>query len=98
MSGKRNIKDTTVNNNVNLLIHFCKVSNMKIVNGRFGSDKGIGELTFKKPHGKRTIDYCIVSRDLAPFMQNFEVDLFNPGLSDFHSPIILTLKANHNIP
>merc|ERR1711874_757439 len=98
MNGKRHNKDTTVNNNGNLLIHFSKVSNMKIVNGRFGSDKGKGELTLKKPHGKSTIDYCIVSPDLAPSMQNFEVYLYNPGLSDFHSPIILTLNANHNVP
>ena len=62
MSGKRNNKDTFVNNNGNLLINFCKVSNMRIVNGRFGSDKGIGELTFKKPLGRSTIDYCIVSQ------------------------------------
>ena len=41
MSGKRHNKDTFVNNNGNLLINFCKVSNMRIVNDRFGSDKGI---------------------------------------------------------
>ena len=97
MNGKRHNVDHTVNDNGNRLINFCKVSNMKIVNGRFGSDKGIGEPTFNKLQCKSTIDYCIVTPSLAPFMSNFKVGPFNPSLSDFHSPIILTLKANQNL-
>ena len=95
--GKRYNKDNEVNHNGQLFIDFCKVNNMKIVNGRFGSDKGIGELTFNSTRGSSTIDYCVVSPNLIPHIQDFEVDLFDRNLSDCHSPIVLTLKTNLSI-
>ena len=65
---------------------------MKIVNGRIGSDGNKGDLTFNGPTGSSTIDYCIASSDLFPHIQDFQVDIPDRSLSDFHSPIILTLK------
>ena len=44
--GKRYNKDITIKRSGKLLIEFCKANDMKIFNGRFGSDKGIGEFTF----------------------------------------------------
>ena len=92
---KRYNRDTTINNNGKLLIEFCKVNDMKIVNGRLGSDKEIGEFTFRGSRDRNsTIDYCIVSPGLGPHIQNFEISSFNDHLSDFHCPIILTLNAS----
>ena len=88
--------DTTVNNYGKLLIDFCQATNMKIVNGRIGSDGDKGDLTFDGPTGKSTIDYCIASHDLFPYIQDFSVDIPDQSLSDAHSPIILTLRSNPN--
>ena len=37
----------------------CQALNLKIINGRFGKDKGVGKLTFNS--NQVTIDYFIVS-------------------------------------
>ena len=88
--------DTIVNNYGRLHIDLCKVTNMKIINGRIGSDGDKGDLTFNGPTGKSTIDYCIASHDLFPHIQDFSVDIPDQSLSDAHSPIILTLKNKLN--
>merc|ERR1711974_125016 len=64
-----------------------------------GSDKEIGEYTFNGSKDRNnTIDYCVVSPDLGPHINNFEVYPFDNNLFDYHCPIILTLCANHSIP
>merc|ERR1712215_566123 len=45
-----------------------------------------------------TIDYCVVTPDLGAHITNFEVLPFDIDLSDYHSPVVLTLHANHPIP
>merc|ERR1712240_518053 len=46
-----------------------------------------------------TIDYCIISPDIIPFSQDFQVDILDKNLSDKHSPIVLTLKTKkYEIP
>ena len=92
LAEERNNKDTTVNCNGELLIEFCKANNLRIVNGRCGNDKGRSDFTFNSQNGSSTIDYCIVSPNFCPHISNFEVDILDKGLSDFHSPIILILK------
>ena len=96
MSEKRSNKDIVVNDYGIQLIEFCKANNMKIINGRTGADKGIGDYTFNSPTGKSSIDYCITSHNFLSHILNFEVDILDKTLSDFHSPIILTVKTNHN--
>ena len=70
---------------------------MKIIYGRSGTDKGIGDFTFNSSIGRSTIDYCITSHSFFSYILDFEVDIIDKTLSDFHSPIILTLKTNLNI-
>ena len=94
---KRHNKDIGTNLNGETLINLCLVTNMRILNGRLGSDKGIGDLTYRHTTGNSTIDYCIVTPNLIPHIHNFEVDVLDRGLSDCHSPIILTLNTNHRI-
>merc|ERR1712240_899906 len=89
--------DTTVNNYGELLINFCKVTNLKIVNGRMGYDSDKGDMTFSGPAGSSTIDYCIATPDFFPYIKDFQVDVPDQSLSDFHSPIILTLNKKPNI-
>ena len=97
--GQRNNRDTTVNKNGKDLVEFCKECDMKIVNGRFGTDKYIGEFTFNGSSDRNsTIDYCIVSPELGPHINNFEVHPYDINLSDYHCPIILTLYANYSTP
>ena len=92
---KRVNKDKTVNSNGKKLIKLCKENNMIIVNGRTGSDREIGELTFNSKKGSSTIDYCVASPDFFPHIQDFHVDILDKNLSDKHSPIILTLETKH---
>ena len=60
-----------------------------IVNGRVGYDKYIGHFTFAN---SSTIDYAICSPDLFPYITDFKVDIFDPLLSDKHSPICITVN------
>ena len=79
------------------LINLCMDSNLKIVNGRFGSDRGVGNLTCHKPRGKSTIDYCLVSVELLNYISNFYVDIFDRCMSDVHSPICLEINLPYNV-
>ena len=93
ISRKRANKDKTLNENGKDLINLCKRNNMIIMNGRTGSDREIGKVTFQSKNGKSTIDYCITSPDFIRHIQDFQVDILDQNLSDKHSPIILTLKT-----
>ena len=73
----------------------CKSLNLKFVNGRLGTDKDIGSFTYISNIGRSTIDYAVVSPDLFEYISNFEVDILDKNLSDYHCPIILTLKVQH---
>ena len=85
--------DHVVNNNGVNLIEFCKTFGLKIVNGRFGDDKGIGKFTcYNKNDGKSTVDYVIMSECLLHMIYDFDVDSFDSCMSDVHCPLNLTLK------
>ena len=79
------------------LINMCMFSSLKIVNGRFGSDRGVGNLTCHKPRGKSTVDYCLVSDGLLDCISNFYVDTFDRCMSDVHSPICLEINLPYNV-
>ena len=93
ISKKRTNMDKTINRNGEALIKLCKENNVIIVNGRTGSDREIGDITFKSKKGKSTIDYCLASPDFFSHIQDFQVDILDKNLSDKHSPIILTLET-----
>ena len=93
----RHNKDNTENDNGKSLINLCRVLSLRIINGRIGKDKELGEFTFKSPNGNSTIDYCIATQNSLPHIEDFEVDTLDQNLSDFHSPVILTLKTNHTV-
>ena len=84
-------QDEKINQNGNDLLELCKSFDLKIVNGRVGDDKNIGNFTCHKPSGKSVVDYAVVSDCLAPHIVNFNVDMFDKSLSDVHCPISLCL-------
>ena len=57
---KRSSKDNKhPNAQGNALLQFCKMHGHRIVNGRTGSDKGVGEFTCINIQGKSVVDYVI---------------------------------------
>ena len=80
-----------MNTNGKKLIEMCKSLDLHIVNGRFGADTKIGNVTRKNA---RTVDYAIVSPELMPiFLANFEVDTLDKFLSDCHCYIFWNFIA-----
>ena len=69
------------------LIEVCKSYSLRILNGRTGSDKQIGEYTFIGPNGNSVIDYGICSVDLYKCTEHFEI---GTRTESCHSPIIIT--------
>ena len=53
-------QDKVLNKNGKGLISLCQTMNLRILNGRFGIDKGVGEFTCHTSNGESTVDYIIV--------------------------------------
>ena len=90
-------KDRNVNNNGRSLVELCQAFNLKIVNGRIGTDQGIGEFTCETARGKSLIDYAISSSVLMTLIDDFEVDTYDRCLSDAHRPLCLTLHLSDSV-
>ena len=52
------------NNNGLLLLDFCKQTDVRILNGRVGNDKGIGRYTFVGNRGSSVVDDVLASQIL----------------------------------
>ena len=63
LNTNRSNKDNFTNNNGYKLIEICRCLDLKIVNGRIGSDQNIGDFTCISNQGSSTQDYCIASSD-----------------------------------
>ena len=88
-------KDQHVNNNGKKLIELCKMSNLKIINGRIGKDKLMGSYTCHTNNGKSTIDYAIASMKMFPNIVDFYVDILDTCMSDVHCPIGIVLSGDN---
>ena len=88
---KRCNLDTKINNNGRKLVEMCKIHELCLMNGRVGSDKNVGGLTCAD---KSAIDYIMCSPDLLLNVSEFCIDVFDPLLSDKHSPICVTLSID----
>ena len=95
----RSSKDNKIDTYGRNLIKMCNDVNLKIVNGGFGSDSGIGNYTCHKKRyttiNESVVDYCLVSDSMLSCIADFSVDTFDRCMSDVHSPICLKLK---NVP
>ena len=90
--------DKTVNNNGYKLMDLCRNHDLKIVNGRFGLDSGLGEYTRIKPNGSSIVDYAITSTSLLQMISFLKVDLSDKCLSDVHCPINLNISFKCHKP
>ena len=86
---RRYNKDKKCDKNGNKLLDVCKCAGMLIVNGRVGRDKSLGNATCKDTS---TVDYAVADVGLFKYISNFEVDTFDPFLSDIHCPIKLEIE------
>ena len=77
-------EDNHTNNMGYELIGFCRACQMVIVNGRAGTDAGIGKATCKNAS---VVDYAIVSHSLFPLVREFCVLEYNELFSDIHCPV-----------
>ena len=91
-------KDRQVNKNGRKLIEFCKMSDMKIVNGRIGRDKASGNYSCYTATGKSTIDYAVATMDLFPNISEFYIDVLDKCMSDVHCPVCMTVSFNNYVP
>ena len=69
------------------LIELCKISDLKIVNGRIGTDKSVGNYTCHTTKGQSTIDYVVMSMELFPKTTDLYIDTLDRCMSDVHCPV-----------
>ncbi|MCW4343991.1 MAG: reverse transcriptase family protein [Candidatus Thiodiazotropha endolucinida] len=86
--------DKTVNTYGTQMIHFCKASNMLIVNGRIGRHIHNAKYTCKD---KSVIDYYLCSPSLFDVIRDFNVLEFSSLYSDAHCPISLGVRIKSEI-
>ena len=79
-----------VNNNGLLLLDLCKQSSLRILNGRFGNDKGVGHYTFVGSRGSSVVDYVLSSQNLLTHVSEFEVG--DPNILSDHC--LITFSSN----
>ena len=95
---KRANSDTqSVNKNGKHLIELCHTFDLCILNGRTGSDNGVGDCTSfnidlktNSATGTGVVDYCLADVDAFGKVTEFYVDSFDPLLSDRHAPICVS--------
>ena len=73
------------------LIELCKMSNMVILNGRTGSDKGIGKFTFTNHRGTSVNDYVVCTKNVLNIIDDFCVS--DPIVFSDHSLISVKIKC-----
>ena len=84
--------DNVVNKSGKQLLKFCKIYNCFVVNGRCGSDTGIGDFTFINQNGCSVIDYFVLSASLFDIVSNFNI-VSRP--ESCHMPITMELYYVH---
>ena len=93
ISRQRRSRDSVLNHEGKVLLDVCKVNNLIILNGRCGSDKSSGELTFRNIS---VIDYSITTPNLISFVNDFCIIELDPIFTDGHSLICTEFNFNNN--
>lgn len=83
-----------INNNGLLLLEFCKQTGVRIMNGRVGSDNGVGRYTFVGSRGCSVVDYILSTQDFFQFIKDFEVQ--EPNILSDHALLIFLLNLVTN--
>ena len=66
---------------------------MKILNGRIGKDKCLGNFTCYTTRGSSRIDYAIASTEFFPKFSDFyiHVHIMDSYMSDVHCPVCVLI-------
>jgi hypothetical protein len=97
MSPSRWNMDTRINTNGRQLVDLCKACDMLIVNGRVGTDAGVGDFTCRTFNGASTVDYFLLSIPLFNQATDMAVLPFDRCTSDVHLPIVCTFNTTDTI-
>ncbi|WAR04820.1 LOW QUALITY PROTEIN: hypothetical protein MAR_020189, partial [Mya arenaria] len=87
------LDQSNINNYGYRLLYLCKSTGLCIANGRCGNDMYLGKCTCKNTS---LVDYLLLSHCNFPNVDNFDVNDFDPILSDAHSSISLKFCC-HNL-
>ena len=91
----RSTADLTVNSQGKKLIEFCQMCNLRILNGRVGSDKNFPKKTCFTHNGSSTVDLMLSSPSLFKYFKDFTVH--DPLIFSDHAPVSLSLSI-HSLP
>ena len=89
---RKTLDNIEVSGNHKQLLNFCKATGLKILNGRVGDDREMGNFTCHTPAGSSTVDYCLTRERNFDLVENFYVGEINT-ISD-HAYLQLRLKIN----
>ena len=84
--------DCTINACGQMLIDACIATGLRLVNGRLGRDKGVGNFTYMSNSGNSVVDYVLAERAMLDSILSFEVQDLLP-FSD-HCPLHYTIQCN----
>jgi hypothetical protein len=85
-------KDKEVNFFGKELIDFCYMTQTVIVNGRTGTDSGIGKCTCKDAS---VVDYVLISGNCFDWVSKFEILDFEKMFSDAHCALTFSVKCKN---
>ena len=68
---RRVSQDKILNENDTYLLDFCKLTGMRIMNGRIGEDAVVGKYTCVKENGCSVVDYVLCRPDMMPYFNTF---------------------------
>ena len=80
------------NSNGVKLLEWCRETGVRIVNGRVGSDKNVGQFTCVNFQGRSLVDYILASKPMFNLFDTFIVDA--PSVYSDHGIISLTLSLD----
>ena len=72
----------------------CIAKELRILNGRLGSDEGIGKTTCNTSRGRSVVDYILAQTDIIKLISTFEV--CGPLLISDHSPIAFRISCQQS--
>lgn len=82
---------TGYNSNGQQLLDFCKQTSLRIVNGRYGADKMVGNFTCTTSRGQSVVDYVLASKHVLNEIVSFEVG--EPNILSDHSLVSFSLAT-----
>ena len=89
----RDNDDSAINSYGNMMLDFCKNTNLFITNGRLGKTENNRRITCKD---RSTVDYYLCTSDMFSSLHELKIHEFNSLYSDAHSPLSIIFKTNNN--